>query len=127
VLPIAVYAGGNLTAGVDDGDEAVQSVTFTPPRDGILIVDSTVVVVEATPGDGVVCSITTGDIVDVSHQQWWESSGGAGDHAQLAGTRGFDVARGAEFTANLVCAHVGSSGSSTIFDPTLTAIHIPGS
>jgi hypothetical protein len=86
-----------------------------------VIVNSTATAVEDTAGGEVVCSITTGTTHDGAFLQIWESPGSAGDLAQLAGTRGFDVAAGQALTVNLVCD---ASGSSSILDSALTAIFV---
>jgi len=99
-------------------------VSLTAPAAGTVIVNATAGAVEATAGDGVVCSITTGTTIDFAFAQIWESPGASGDFAQLAGTRGFEVTAGQTLTVNLVCRHFGTSGSSEIGDSALTAIFV---
>ena len=123
---LAAHAGGDQDETVTTADEVVRSVTLQVPTDGVVVVNSTAVTDEPTAGDFVACSITTGTTVDFTFGQLWESAGLHGGSGQLAGTRGFDVTAG-EFTANLVCDHIGSSGSSNILDSALTAIFIPNS
>ena len=123
---LAAHAGGNQAEIVTPTDEVVRSVTLQVPTDGVVIVNSTASPVEPTAGDIVRCSITTGTTTDDAFVQRWESAGAAGDISQMAGTRGFDVTAG-EFTANLVCDHSGTSGSSFIDDSAMTAIFIPNS
>jgi hypothetical protein len=90
-----------------------------------VVVNSTANPVEDTAGDFEGCSITTGTTMDIDFLQFWESAGeNEGAFAQLAGTRGFDVAAG-PFTANLVCKQFGSIGISQITDSALTATFIP--
>jgi hypothetical protein len=125
-LPMAAYAGGNqlLTIGSNDPDTIVRSVSLTPPADGTVIVSSTVNVFETKSYLALLCSITTGDVVDPRYHQ----IGGSDDYFnggswQYAGTRGFTVEGGASFTANLVCRDQG--GIYALQDSVLTAIFIP--
>ena len=123
--PLAVHAGGEQFEGVTATDDVVRSVSLTAPVAGTVIVNSTATAQEATAGDFVRCSITTGITHDGAFAQFWESPGSNGSIAQLAGTRGFDVTAGQTLTVNLVCAHGGSgSASSNIFDSALTAIFV---
>jgi hypothetical protein len=106
-------------------EQVVRSVTLTAPVPGTVIVNSTAFVSEETAGDQVVCSITTGTIIDTAFTQAWKSAGASANFSQLAGTRGFDVDAGQTLTVNLVCHHgFGTSGSSVINDSALTAIFI---
>jgi hypothetical protein len=122
--PLAVHAGGNQFETVTTADEVVRSVTITAPVAGTVIVNSTANAGEANAGDAVRCSITTGDAIDSSFIQFWQSSGSNGANGQLAGTRGFDVTAGQTLTVNLVCRHFGADGSSAILDSALTAIFV---
>lgn len=111
---------------------AIILLVFVP---GHVVADDKIVVVpmdlgsdstsESTRADDVWCSISTGTTV-VSPIQVYESPGGAVDLGQLAGTSGFDVDAGTH-NFNLVCRHVGTSGSSTVSERSMTAIFIPGS
>jgi hypothetical protein len=122
--PLAVHAGGDQFETVTFPAEVVRFVSLTAPVAGTVIVNSTATAVEDTAGGQVVCSITTGTTIDFAFLQIWESPGSAGHLAQLAGTRGFDVAAGQTLTVGLVCAHFGTSGSSEILDSALTAIFV---
>jgi hypothetical protein len=122
--PLAVHAGGDQLEDVTNTDEVVRSVSLTAPVAGTVIVNSTANTREEVAGDAVVCSITTGTTLDNAFLQWWESPGADGDVAQLEGTRGFDVTAGQTLTVNLVCIHLGTSGSSAILDSVLTAIFV---
>lgn len=104
----------------------VVSVTVTAPVAGQVTVISTTGPEEDTGGDDVWCSITQlTTLLDFNYLQRWESSGWSGGFSQLAGTRTFDIAAGATATYNLVCDHIGSSGSAVVHDPVLTAIFTP--
>jgi hypothetical protein len=124
---IAAYAGGDQNLAVGFLDTVVRSVTLTPPSGGTVVVNSTVMVGERTAGHRAVCSITTGTQIDPTHQQEWDSSGEPGSTTQMSATRGFSVAGGVPFTANLVCHHSGGTGSekTTFADSAMTAIFIP--
>jgi hypothetical protein len=126
-LPIAAYAGGDQNLDVGFLDTIIRSVTLNPPAAGTVIVNSTVMVGERTAGHRAVCSITTGTAIDPTHQQEWDSSGESGYTTQMSATRGFSVAGGAPFTANLVCHHSGGTGPETtaFVDSALTAIFTP--
>jgi hypothetical protein len=104
---------------------SVMGTGMTPPADGIVIINSGVVVIERQAGDRVRCSITPWDRVDlVCRQQLGESQRPGRDHT-VGGDPGPDVVGGIEFTVNLVCKHDGCSGPSSVDSPALTAIHIP--
>jgi len=120
--PLAVHAGGDQNEEVTA--EVVRSVTLTAPVAGTVIVNSTANAVEDTAGDQVQCSISTSTNLDAAFAQIWESPAAGADRAQLAGTRGFDVTAGQTLTVNLVCIHIGTSGSSIIDDSALTAIFV---
>jgi len=121
---VAAYAGGSQSEFVTS-PEVVRSVSLTAGT-GTVVVTSTAVVETPNPGDGVTCSITTGTNIEPGYQQLWTSPGGTGEWGQLAGTRGFPVSLRGSFTANLVCAHVGSvSSSSGVTNAAMTAIFIP--
>ena len=122
--PLAVHAGGQQDEAVTVVDEVARSVTLIAPVAGVVIVNSTAGAVETTASDDVRCSITTATNLDGAFLQFWESPGSSGAVAQLAGTRGFDVAAGETLTVNLVCDHVGASADSLIFDSALTAIFV---
>jgi hypothetical protein len=122
--PLAVHAGGDQDEGVTATNEVMRSVSLTAPVDGTVIVNSTANAFEGTAFDAVGCSITTGTTTDFDFLQIWASPGSDGPVAQLAGTRGFDVTAGQALTVNLVCAHFGASGSSSILDSALTAIFV---
>jgi hypothetical protein len=107
------------------GGVVVVAVSVTAPVAGQVTVNSTTSAVEGTAGDDVRCSITTGTSIDVNFQQYWESAGFPGIVSQLAGTRTFNIAADATGTYNLVCGHIGESGSSQVFDSVLTAIFTP--
>jgi hypothetical protein len=124
---VAAYAGGDQNLDVGFFDTIIRSVTLIPPAAGTVIVDSTVMVGERTAGHRAVCSITTVTAIDPTHQQEWDSSGEPGHTTQMSATRGFSVAGGAPFTANLVCHHSGGTGPETtgFLDSAMTAIFIP--
>jgi hypothetical protein len=122
--PLAVHAGGDQIETVTLTAEVVRSVSLTAPVAGTVIVNSTATVVEPAGGDQVLCSITTGTTTDDAFLQVWESPGSPGLAAQLAGTRGFDVTAGQTLTVGLVCAHFGTSSTSSILDSALTAIFV---
>jgi hypothetical protein len=122
---VAAYAGGSQSKAVTSTPEVVRSVSLTAGT-GTVIVTATAVVETPNPGDGVTCSITTGTDLETGYQQLWTSAGSTGRWGQLAGTRGFPVALRGSFTANLVCAHVGSAGpTSGVTNSAMTAIFIP--
>jgi hypothetical protein len=122
---VAAYAGGDQSEFVTSTPEVVRSVSLTAGT-GTVIVTSTAVVETPNPGDGVTCSITTGTDLDPGYQQLWTSAGSTGEWGQLAGTRGFPVTLRGPFTANLVCAHVGSgSPTSGVTNSAMTAIFVP--
>jgi hypothetical protein len=123
---VAAHAGGNQVELVLAADVVVRSVTLTAPSAGVVVVNSTASAYQPTSSYHVFCSITTGTTMDYSFQQLWQSPGSPGPSAQLAGTRGFNVAAG-PFTANLVCNQAGPDGYLAISDSALTAIFIPGS
>lgn len=123
---VAAHAGGDQFEVVTSVDAVLRSVSLTAPSAGVVIVNSTADASESMAGDKVRCSITTGTIVDPAFLQRWESGGSLdGEFGQLAATRGFAVTPGEAFTANLVCEHDGTSGSTNIFDTAMTAIFIP--
>lgn len=125
--PIVVHAEGDQLQSVDAGGLIVRSLGFFTPVDGTLIVDSSHQVAESTEGDVLTCSINLFADIDPEHEQEWQS-GGAGDGGigQMAGTRGFDIpGGGAPYTVYLYCKHSGSSGSSSVYDSSLTAVFYP--
>jgi len=124
---VAAYAGGEQTVEVDDLGGVVRSVSLTPPGAGTVIVHSTAHVLVDTAGDGVTCSIITGEIPDSSYGQVWSSTSTSGlREGQLAGTRGFTVTGRGPFTANLYCdISSGLSDEARIWNSALTAIFIP--
>jgi hypothetical protein len=122
--PLAVHAGGDQALLADTTAAVVRSVSLTAPVAGTVIVNSTATAQEPDAGDRVLCSITTGTTLDFAFLQGWESPGGSGELAQLAGTRGFDVTAGQALTVNLVCVHAGTSGISIVSDSALTAIFV---
>jgi hypothetical protein len=103
----------------------VASVTVTAPVDGQVTVASTTQANEGFTGDGVECSITTGEFFDTSHVQRWESPGQDGQFSQLAGTRTYDIAADQTVTYTLECEHVGASPTSDLRDTVVTAIFTP--
>ena len=125
VMPVAAYSGGDDAVHVGSTDTVVKAVSLMAPAAGVVIVSSTTAVEEPTAYDLVACSITTGTAIDHTHRQDWESPGEPGYLWQMSGTRGFPVAAGAAFTANLVCRHSGNSPSTSFTDTVMTAIFIP--
>jgi hypothetical protein len=125
VMPVAAYSGGGDAVHVGSADAIVETVSLTAPAAGVVIVSSTTAVEEPTAYDLVACSITTGTEIDHTHRQDWESPGRPGYLWQMTGTRGFPVAAGAVFTANLVCRQSGNSPTTSFTDAVMTAIFIP--
>ena len=122
--PFAVTARDNIESLTAAGG-VVVSVAVTAPVAGHVTVNSTTVAYEDTARDFVVCSITTGSTTDTDYPQGWLSSGTDGEFSQLAGTRMFEIAADATVTYNLVCEHIGTSGTSDLSDSVLTAIFTP--
>jgi hypothetical protein len=123
---VAIHTGGDQSEEVTAVNEVVRSVALIAPEDGVVIVNSTANAGEEMQGDGVWCSISEFAGLSPAFTQRWESAGSlVAGTGQLAGTRGFDVAAGEKLTVNLVCVHVGVSGSSFVNDSALTATFIP--
>lgn len=123
----AVFTSKNETVYVTSAASTICAITMIPKADGVVIVNSTIQVNENTLGHEVRCSITTDTVVDFAYEQQWDSPGGDASHAQLAGTRGFDVTAGTYITIRLVCDHVGGDAyqTSQVRDAALTAIFVP--
>ncbi len=104
----AFFAGGEQAETLPEAvtPQIVRSVTFTPPSDGIAIVNSSLHAYDPDRNDSLRCSITKDvDWIDTAFTQQWTSSGlNVGEDGQVAGTRGFEVTGGDAVTVNLVCA-----------------------
>ena len=106
----------------------VRSLGFVAPSNGTVIVNSSHHVAEATAGDAVSCSINiAGTGVDSEHVQAWQSGGvNSGGIGQMSGTRGFDIPGGGPpYAVYLYRQHPGTSGSSNVYDSSLTAVFSP--
>ena len=126
--PLVLHTGGEQLTEVDSGGTIVRSLSLVAPSDGTVIVNSSHHVAEATAGDGVVCSINiAGTGVDSEHVQAWQSGGlNSGGIGQMSGTRGFDISGGGPpYAVYLYCQHTGTSGSSNVYDSSLTAVFYP--
>lgn len=121
------FAVGNRSdeESVASGGAVVVSIIVTAPVAGQVTVNSTTDITENTAGDAVLCSITTGSVIDADYLQRWESAGQDGDSTQMAGSRVFDLAAGASATYNLFCRHIDIVGNSFLQDSVLTAIFTP--
>lgn len=72
--------------------EVVETLTFTAPSAGSVIVNSTAAGSDVFPGGKIFCGLT--DDAVLTNQQAWESAGSDGSIGTLSGTQTFEVAAG---------------------------------
>jgi hypothetical protein len=130
--PFAVFASGNQGLSVSTPAKAVRTVILRAPADGIVVVNSTVVIRALNAGEGARCSIVSSGsadfpgMIDSTHEQIWLGGGRPSEFGQLAGTRGFNVTAGEKYYFGLICQHQGSPGAaSQALDSSLTATFSP--
>jgi hypothetical protein len=123
----ADFADGDQYLSLTGGDDVVRAATLSAPAAGRVIVSSSGYFNfgNAALTDAVVCSITTGVVIDSNHSILVSDDvEGPLSYVPFASTRGFDVAAG-DNTFNLVCHE--STGTVRVGDSSLTALYVPGS
>ena len=124
---VSAFAGGGQNVGLTSTDVVVRTVSLMPPANGKVIVNSSgYVYVTNTSGAIIRCSITQGTTLDDAAYQYADiKSAGTTDASDvIAGTRGYDVAKGVLFTVNLVC-DVFTGSNAAVADTSLSAIFAP--
>jgi hypothetical protein len=121
--------GGSI--GLTTTAAVVQSVTLTPPADGVVVVDSQATLTNSNTADvAVQCGITTSTTaIDAAYQQYVTVShtNAFSEFETINGTRAFDVTDGVGLTVNLVCK-VGpdTAPTASISARNMTAVFVPG-
>jgi hypothetical protein len=125
--PRAAFAGGEQALALTATDAIARTVSITAPAAGRVIVNASGYFrfSDGAAVDTARCSITTGTLLDFAHLIIaGETAVGAMNFVPFGGTRGFDVAAGAN-TFNLVCDEF--AGTTNVEDTSLTAIFVAGS
>ena len=73
-MPFTVYAFDDQSKTIESVDK-VRAVTLAIPADGNVVVISSANIYDNNPGDGVRCSLTTGDVIDTTVTHEWYSGG----------------------------------------------------
>jgi hypothetical protein len=120
---VAAFAGGDQLIDLGATEVVVRSVSLMPPANGAVIVNSSAHLFRISGTAGARCSITTGTAIDYNFLQMADMPDVSQSAAVLAGTRGYSVAKGVLFTANLVCDQY--LGDVRLQDSAMTAIFAP--
>lgn len=110
-----------------DPTTVVEVELDTWGKSGRVVATSSINVLDATEGDSIRCSITTGPSAhDDEHLQTWVSPGAPAGVGHLAGSRVLtEFEEGSTVTVRLVCDHLGASGPGAFNRAVLTAMLVP--
>jgi len=127
-MPQALWAGGET----DDywttskgTVETLRTLSLTPPVDGKVVANASLLIVESTASDYVACWIAENGSYPEYAKSYWMSHGDP--FGNWSGTRGFDVVGGVPVTFDFQCvpSAANTSPDTDLRLPLLTAIYVP--